>query len=197
MAANDPKRTWLVANLSGSNPPSTPRHRRVLTGAACYLCLKRAGFGKAYGAIFRGTEAPKRIAGRRGIRRCIVVDHPGGGDHLPSLWLWRCRYPLCHYCFSDRPHSRPDLILAFEITPEGLKKEKDVDRSQSIIRHYGRCGITRATESLLPVLRRKWRSNVRRRSRVRRTASRSIDSCVPCLHIEGNSDLVLPRLSGR
>ena len=33
----------------------------------------------------------------------------------------------------------PTLILswAFEITPEGLKKEKDVDRSQSITPHTG------------------------------------------------------------
>ncbi len=34
----------------------------------------------------------------------------------------------------------PALILswAFEITPEGLKKEKDVDRSQSITAHTGK-----------------------------------------------------------
>jgi hypothetical protein len=36
---------------------STPRCWHALTGAACYLCLKREGVGKAYGAILRGTEA--------------------------------------------------------------------------------------------------------------------------------------------
>jgi hypothetical protein len=46
--------------------------------------------------------------------------------------------PVSRVVFGGRPSTRPFPILAFELTPEGIKRAEDVDLSKSVRRKTGR-----------------------------------------------------------